>query len=178
MDNEQTEIEKLEAEMKKLNVDIVRKDSLKNEGGVLFVEVDIDCEINLDFMAEHCMIKKVMRGSVYYVVFDDKTKDKLTMRIGVELPKDYMNIYGNSLNTLRQIATTFPDLCWIHSEGTTPNTLNEVETKLRPDSVMGDLTWVLPSKFVDDFVEMMHTLNQSIISGLMQDAIVYGPYVS
>lgn len=183
MENEEqkteNEMEALEKEMNKLKVDIVEKTSvnLDKMRGFLYVEVDIDCPIKIDFMADYVMTKKVQRGSTYYVVFDEKQTEKLTMRIGVEIPLDYSEVYAASINRLEPRATTFPDLCWIHAEGTTPQTLHEVATKLRDGAIIGDLTWVLPSKFVDDFVEMMHTLNQSIIAGLMQDAIIYGPYV-
>jgi hypothetical protein len=175
------EVKELEQEMKKMNVSFVPKSEMENKGvkNWLAVEVDIDCELDIEFMKDYVLKKKVYRGSEYFVVFEHSLKDKLQMRIGVELPEDYHRIYAKTIQASVHdiIATTFPDLCWIHSEGTTEKTLHEVSTKLRDNALKGDLTWVLPSKFVDDFVEMMHTLNLSIISGLMQDAIVYGPYI-
>lgn len=175
---EKNEIEELEAEMKKLNVYFVNKADIDSTKKYFVIEADIDCEIQIDFMKEFALTKKVMRGSVYYVTFEKLRLETLTMRIGVELPKDFENVYGKAdFGQLPVIATTFMDLCWIHSDGTTSQTLNEVSTVLRDGAQLGDLTWVLPSKFVDDFVEMMHTLNQSIISGLMQDAFLYGPFI-
>jgi len=179
--NAEKEILELEKEMKKMNVEMIEKKIVEAEGKKdwLAVEVDIDCELDIEFMKDYILRKKVERGSIYYVAFDHEKKDKLVMRIGVELPKDFYEVYHKTVqNSVHEIkATTFPDLCWIHAQGTTSQTLNEVSTKLRERAVVGDLTWVLPSKFVDDFIEMMHTLNHSIISGLMQDAIIYGPYI-
>lgn len=178
METEKTELELLEAEMKKLHLDIIPKSSINDQVKYLSVEVDIDCEVNLDFMSDLALRKKVMRGSEYYVTFHTNKAGTLTMKIGVQLHQDFIDVYGNdTLEVLKIKATTFPDLCWIHSEGTTPRTLTEVSTQVREGVELGDLTWVMPSKFVDDYVEMMHTLNQGIISGLMQDAIIYGPII-
>lgn len=178
METEQTELELLEKEMKKLNVDFILKSDIDETKRYLAVEVDIDCEVNVDFMNEIAMRKSVLRGSKYYVTFGTPRVGTLTMKIGVELPQDFIDVFASAdFDMLKIKATTFPDLCWIHAEGTTNQTLNEVSTKLRTDAVVGDLTWILPSKFVDDFVEMMHTLNQGIIGGLMQDAIIYGPII-
>lgn len=174
------ELEQLEAEMKKLNVDFVYESEIPKTRH-LCVEVDIDCDVVLPDAFKHdalLMRKKVMRGSQYYVAFLDENPGTLTLKIGVELPKDFIEVYKSAdFDMLTVLATTFPDLCWIHAEGTTPQTLTEVSTVVREGVLMGDLTWVLPSKFVDDFVEMMHTLNQGIIGGLMQDAIIYGPFI-
>jgi hypothetical protein len=175
----QTEEQELIAEFKKLNLDLVNKQEVDGQNkDWLSVEVEIDCDINIQFMKDYVLTKRVHRGNVYYVVFDHEETTKLKMRIGVELPLDFQKCYPqDSKSGTPPIATTFPDLCWQHAEGTTPQTMNEISTKMRDGAIPGDLTWVLPSKFVDDFVEMMHTLNQGILSGLMQDSFIYGPYI-
>jgi hypothetical protein len=176
-ESELNEIKELEAEMKKLNLYMINKSEISDDY-YLAVEVDIDCVVKLPFMKTLALAKKVMRGSTYYVTFDDSKDGTLTLKIGVKLPKDFIHTYKSTdFSALGIRATTFPDLCWINSNGTTNQTLEEVVTKQRDNVEVGDLTWTLPSKFVDDFVEMMHTLNLSIISGLMQDAIIYGPFI-
>lgn len=178
MDTQLTELELLEKEMKKLHVDFVEISSIDESKKFFSVEVDIDCEVNVDFMKHIAMRKRVMRGDEYFVTFGTPRVGTLTMKIGVELSQDFVDVFSKTdLDMLPIKATTFPDLCWINAQGTTNQTLDEVSTKIREGATKGDLTWILPSKFVDDFVEMMHTLNQGIIGGLMQDAIIYGPII-
>lgn len=175
--DKQNDLEELEKEMKKLRVDIVSKTEIPDDK-FFTIEADIDCEVDVAFMKELVMTKKVMRGSIYYVTFENRKPGTLTMKIATLLSSDFRFTYAKAeWDQLGVLANTFMDLCWIHSEGTTSKTLGEVITEKREGIQTGDLTWTLPSKFIDDFVEMMHTLNQSIISGLMQDAIIYGPYI-
>lgn len=175
----ETELEKLEAEMKKLRVDFLKKSDLDVDK-LICIEADIDCDFKLELVKEWLLTKIVMRGSKYFVNFSVRKEGTLTLCIGTSLPQDFMHTYSGAVFSnaeLPRLATTFPDFCWLHADGTTPSTLNEVATVVRESEKLGDLTWVLPSKLADDFVEMMHTLNQSIISGLMQDAILYAPFI-
>lgn len=169
---QENQFEEIEKEFKQLGCEIIKKDELQD---VEFfgVECDVDCQINIDFMKDYILKKRTLRNTFYYVSFSSNEKT-LTMKIATPVPQAYKD-YHTTID-VDAIATTFPDFCWIHAEGTTPQTLNEVETKLRDGALLSDLTWILPSKMADDFVEMMHTLNQSIIAGLMQDCIMYGLY--
>ena len=84
----QTEEQELIAEFKKHNLDLVNKQEVDGQNkDWLSVEVEIDCDINIQFMKDYLLIKRVHRGNVYYVVFDHAETTKLKMRIGVELPK-------------------------------------------------------------------------------------------
>lgn len=93
-----------------------------------------------------------------------------------EVPKDFFLTHRMSDTVF---FTTFPDLCWLYSDGTTPENVVEVFTEARvgKEYKPGDLSWHLPSKYMDDLIEMIHTLNPTFMSGLMQDCIVYGPYI-
>ncbi len=161
-------------EMKKINLHLNMKPS-KIEGNFLIVECDIDTKIELEWIEKISLEKITKRNSKFYVWF--KTTDTTTtIYFATEVPKDFFLTHCIS-ETI--IATTFPDLCWIHSDGTTPENVNEIATKMREgkEYKTGDLTWHLPSKYLDDLIEMLHTINPSFMSGLMQDGLLYGPYV-
>lgn len=175
----ETEENQLLNQMKKDGIDFLLKTSLpKNQ--YLCVEVDIDCPFNLVMLNDQLLTRTVHRGSKYYVSFEENERNNLTMKIGTNIPKDYCDIYFESFmhqtrNSVR--ATTFADLCWIHSEGSKNEDIELAYTEPRENIILGDLTNVLPSKFVDDFVEMIHIFNQNIFDGLFRDAIIYGPFV-
>lgn len=75
-------------------------------------------------------------------------------------------------------AMSFIDLCWYSGneridKDLIPLTLT---TKL-PDYKLGDLGWALPSRFIDSFIDCAGRLNDSFLSGTLEDAILYGPYL-
>ena len=175
----ENESELLEKEMKKLNVYYIPTSEIPDEQ-YLAVEVDIDCPFNVEMMKDVALTRKVFRGTVYHIIFLKNERDMLTLKVACKAPKDFIELYFESFmhqmkNSVR--CTAFPDLTWINSDGTTNKDLDQVITEVRKDSILGDLTNALPSKFVDDFVEMMHVLNQGLIEGILSDAIVYGPYI-
>jgi len=75
----------------------------------------------------------------------------------------------------KNIATTYMDFCWLLSDGTTALNKNEVETPYKEDCQLGDLNWMIPSKFSDDFVEMMQVMNDVVLNGELSQAVIYGP---
>lgn len=170
----------LEMEMKKFNIDFLLKSDIP-EDEYLSVEIDIDCPFTLDsIMQNHVLTRKVKRGTVYYLSFLKNKRDMLTLKLACKVPRDFAEIYFESfchqmINSTR--ANTFPDLCWIMSEGTKNTDLDQVFTQVREGIKLGDLTNILPSKFIDDMIEVMHVLNHGIIEGIMSDGIVYGPYI-
>lgn len=164
MENDQ--IKQIEKEMKDMGCELILN-PIQVLGKVLRVEVDLDIVIPLDWINKATIVKTTKRGTKFYCSFN-QLDSKLTLNFFTEVPSyfDYGikdKIYG----------TTFPDLCWIYSSGTTPENKNEVATVFREEAIPGDLTWLLPSKFVDDLIEMIHTINPTFMSGLMQDAIIY-----
>lgn len=139
----------------------------------LTVECDLDIVLNLSWINDCVLTKITKRNTKMFVTFDQK-EDKLIIRFSCKLPDSFKKTYSPKYN--QQYLTTFPDLCWLYAEGTTSQTLSEVETRPREGVEPGDLIWLLPSRFADDLIEMIHTINPEFMSGLMQDAIVYGPY--
>jgi hypothetical protein len=93
--------------------------------------------------------------------------------IETEVPECFVKL--DMMRPSQLVCTTFPDFCWLLSNGTTAATKLEVQTKIREEALLGDLTWVLPSKFADDLIEVMHCLNMEVLEGALQDAVLYGP---
>ena len=170
--NELDDLKEVQEEFAKLKCDIIPKSDLKDNIKYFGVECDIDCNINIEFMKNYLLSKVTQRFSKYYIDFSSN-ETTLKLKIFTEMPEIFDQVYSQKDLI---VATTFPDFCWIHAEGTTPQTLNEINTKVRDGIKLSDLAWILPSKMADDFVEIMHTLNQSIISGLMEESIIYGLY--
>ena len=174
-----TQAEELEKEIKKFNINfLLKKDIPKEE--YLAVEIDIDCPFNLEMIDEWVLTRTVKRGTIYYISFIKNERDNLTMKVACKVPKEFAEIYFESFsfqmrNSIR--ANTFPDLCWILSEGTKNTDLDQIFTEVRKDIKLGDLTNILPSKFTDDLVEVAHVLNQGLIEGILSDGIVYGPFI-
>lgn len=120
------------------------------------------------------------------------SSDVLHFAIHTELPRSALDYYPTRLNRKDGrlppvIATTFADFCWVVSEGTTRENVEQVKTPvpsmikfeqneiMRP-VVLGDLSWALPSKFADDLIECMHALNTTVLEGILEDAVMYGPF--
>ena len=170
----QTEAQ-IKEQLKEYGVELVMNPGpLWNIGDdTIHVECDLDINLNLEWVNNCVLTKITKRNTKMYCTFEQQA-EKLIIRFATILPKDfkrtYHPVYGH------QICTTFVDLCWLYSEGTTTQSLEEVETQPREGVATGDLTWLLPSRFTDDLIEMIHTINPEFMSGLMRDAIVYGPY--
>lgn len=166
----------LEEMMKAENIRMIGFSEVERMKGHLFgIEIDVATTVRLDNIADQFLLEKTCtRGSKFNVVLEHKYKDVLTFQIGVAIPEEYSCFFKSD----KIFATTFPDLCWLHAEGTTPTTLEEVMTPLRPNISLGDLTWLLPSKFLDDLIEAIHSLNQVFLDGILGDGIVYGPYTT
>lgn len=139
----------------------------------LHVECDLDINLGLDWINNAVLTKITKRNTKMFCSFEQKP-ETLTIRFSAVLPKTFKEIYKPTYG--KQMLTTFPDLCWLYAEGTATTTLSEVETKPRENILPGDLLWHLPSRFADDFIEMVHSINPEFMSGLMREAIVYGPY--
>lgn len=172
--------QELEKIMKEGGLDMITLEQYQKDisGKMTYgVEVDIDIDIDMsNFVKKDIVLtRRTVRETLLYILFkyEDKT---LTLNIKTPIQEKHLNYFSTNKETTK-IATTFPDLCWIYSEGTTPENKEEVMTEFREDADLGDLSWLLPSKFADDFIEAMHVSNQTLFEGILQEAIVYGPYI-
>ena len=179
--SESEKIKDMENELKALGMEIITNDDVEGEYGI-GIEVDLDTEIDYSSLVDEVFVlkKRTKREDFFYVTAKsyDTEKKKLTLLVASPIPKEIFTYYNTAITGLRgPVGTNFPDLCWYHAEGTTPLTKDEVMTEFREGYTMGDLNWYLPSRMVDNFIELMHTLNQSFLEGLMQDTICYGPFL-
>lgn len=164
-------------ELKELNVEVKSShEKIKPTRPMLTVEVEIlsDTDAGLNQLRFERMTK---RGTLvhFWGFSHDPERKILKMNISTEVGEAFLKTHGY-LTSPVQIANTFSDFCWIMSEGTKNESLLEVKTPLREGKVeLGDLTWVLPSKFADDLIEAVHVMNATVLEGMMMDAILYGP---
>jgi len=170
----QTE-EQIKEQMKEYGVELViNPGPLYNIGDdTIHIECDLDINLGLDWINKCVLTKITKRNTKMFCTFEQKP-ETLTIKFATILPKSFKETYKPTYG--KQVCTTFPDLCWLYSEGTTTQTLTEVETKPREGVPTGDLLWLLSSRFADDLIEMIHTINPEFMSGLMRDAVCYGPY--
>jgi hypothetical protein len=72
---------------------------------------------------------------------------------------------------------SFVDLCWLAGNMEVELDLApSVFTKVRDGDVrQADLGWHLPSRFVDPLIDGLGRLNDYVLSGTLEDAILYGP---
>lgn len=147
-------------------------------------QIGIKCEIDLnvtedlvDELKKAVLYKNTRRSTPIMVKDFKKEGNLLTFFFVCPLPPEFHAVYSNIKSPEKKIGTTFVDFCWLAGEGTTSKTVIEVSTKFNDKHVVGDLSYVLPSKFADDLIEAMHSLNVEFIEGILGDAIVYGPYL-
>lgn len=90
------------------------------------------------------------------------------------IPDDY-----NLQNPEVPLAMSFIDLCWnTGAEPTNVEFANQVVTKPRQGCKGGDLGWVLPSRYADSVIGCLGKLNDVFLSGTLQEAILYGPFIT
>lgn len=178
--NKVEEQEQFEKEMESLGLQLIKQEDVEGSFG-LSMEIDLDTEVDYTHLVNEDFVMKKLtkRKDFFYITVKkyDKELKRLTLSVGTPVTLNIFNYYKGAIGP-KPFGTNFPDLCWYHAEGTTDLTKDEVETKFRDDAIMADLTWFLPSRMVDNFIEIMHTLNQSFLQGLMQDTICYGPFLS
>lgn len=94
------------------------------------------------------------------------------------LSPGHRSFWGTGLvfdpHTFRKTSMTFADFCFKRARETTPESAQETRVPA-PAGEMGDLTWRLPCKFVDDIVETLYVLNNDVLDGAMLDAWLCGP---
>lgn len=166
----------LNKELEEVGCTVVQSHTLKrgHKFGVL-VEIKFPSHVNMSSMENLAIEKKTKRDtSIYAEGFKCNDDGLLSFEVWSIPPE---SLYRFMIPNDPKVATTFPDFCWTLSHGTTAYTEIEVNTKIDSRAEKGDLTWILPSKFCDDFIEIMHALNLTVLEGAMQDAVIYGPFL-
>lgn len=74
-----------------------------------------------------------------------------------------------------KLAQSFRDLCWYAGNEDTKGHeyLPDVATNLRSDVVVTDLGWYLPCRVVDNFINALGSINDTLLVGLAEDAMLY-----
>lgn len=76
----------------------------------------------------------------------------------------------------QQHFSSFTDLLWLKGhEEVDPAGLPTAETKIMPGYPQADLGWHLPCRFVDPLIAALGKMNDFMLSGTLEDAILYGP---
>lgn len=72
------------------------------------------------------------------------------------------------------LCMSFMDLCFYAGnealpEGFSPDTFTKMNKKVSP----ADLGWYLPSRFIDSLIDALGKLNDAVLAGQMQEALLY-----
>lgn len=108
-------------------------------------------------------------------VYDDAVSDQriLSFTASMQLP-DNVTLPGNP-----EIACAFADLCWFQgNEAVKPEHESEVVTKKHSNVPYNDIGWFLPCRFADRLVDALGKANDTLLSGVLEDAMLYGVSVS
>lgn len=161
---------------------IKMEEFLKNKDRFPYGELLVECETKIDLdesvvksISEAVIYKKTKRGSLVYVKDFSYLDGILSFNISGAVDRSFHLVHG-TVAPKSMIATTFVDFCWLLGDGTTAKTVIEVDTPIRENAVLGDLSQVLPSKFSDELVEAMHSLNLQFFEGILGETVMYGPH--
>lgn len=96
----------------------------------------------------------------------------------MRLPKDWNESAAFFKEMPQDLVTSFADFNFSHGneafgKGYSPNVL----TIPSPGSAPGDLGWYLPCRFADRLGEALSKMNAFVMSGVLEDALIYGVMV-
>ncbi len=164
-------------ELKKCGLTIHEAGKKIRHEGLLTVEAEfsLESDVALGEIQFEWTTKRKTTVHVHSFKYDAERK-VMAFSISTMVPETYRKVMTGYSGVI--IANAFPDFCWTLSDGT--NNLNklEVTTPYREGAELGDLTWILPSKFADDLIEALHVMNSAVIEGFMQNSVIYGPFYS
>lgn len=90
-------------------------------------------------------------------------------------PDDYP-LHGNFS---KLYVSSYVDLCWnLGNSAVQSDLLPSVVTEIKEGATYVDMGWVLPSRYVDSMTNALGVLNNTIMSGTLVDALLYGPFIS
>lgn len=150
----------------------------KMKHGILSVQAETILSVDqsvIDAIKEAVIYKQTKRGSLIFLDNFRLENGLFKFNISAPIHRSFADVYSE-IESADIIATSFVDFCWMISDGTTAKNAIEVDTPFRDKANLGDLTQVLPSKFADDLIEAMHSLNIDFFEGILSDTNLYGPY--
>lgn len=109
--------------------------------------------------------------SDWHVGKSSKDQDVISFTVHMRIPNNVVL----DLNTSLEFATSYRDLLWFHGHEAIDDKYEPQEiTKVREDAMYNDLGWYLPCRFADRLVEALGKVNETFLSGILEDAIIYG----
>jgi len=98
----------------------------------------------------------------------------LSFRASQRVPEQLAG-YAEELAMREHYAQTFQDLCFYAGNESVPEGYQvDTITKQREGTLLADLGWILPSRFVDAVIDALGKVNDSMLAGNMDNAILYG----
>ena len=106
-----------------------------------------------------------------FMIVETEQGPKLTFLAYQQMPEGTVP----PLEKTKQIATSFIDLCWFQgNEAVDPTYVPTVKTPVAPGAIKEDLGWYMPARFLDTFIDALWRVNEVFLSGLLDEAVVYG----
>lgn len=170
--------EALEKEFNSVGIHFLKEKSISDFAGEyvgLAVELAIPNESKLTVPDFTFSILNKREVAVLATDWKEKRRNEqrlLTFKIYVRCPKDAATLAAVGLSNL---AMPFLDFCFYAGNEAIPETFGEdVLTKFRDDAIKGDLGWTMPVRFADPVIDALGKLNDTVLGGMMQEAILYG----
>lgn len=166
----------LEADFNKIGVFIMDKGTVKGER-LLTLLVQVGFPKSTEISAPEFDIKVMTKRGVCTYFRDFQLLETEAQTIfqfeTCQVIPDDLNLPVNSPNLM-----SFVDFCWYAgNEPVNADLIPDVFTVKMPNYKSGDLGWYLPSRFVDSVISSLGKLNDVFLSGTLEDAILYGPYI-
>lgn len=169
---------KLESELNKLNLYFLDERSIidpKFEGNYVGVAVEIAVMVDaLPASPEFSVSRISPRGCTTLFTdwqFIERDGQKLlTFQAWQRIPTGTPSPLGG------QFVMSYMDLCYYAGNEAVPETYgDDVITKVRADYKPTDLGWIVPGRFTDALVDALHDLDNTMLGGNAEHALLYGP---
>jgi hypothetical protein len=155
---------------------------LKSDRPRLGVRIGIQLATDPDF--KKIRLEKLTKRGTVLDIHDfqfDTYGNIFYFMVSMPMHESWIKTWGNTVPD-SHVVMTFTDFCWMASDGTTKDSVREVTTPVVPDIdgvpvFLGDLTQVIPSKFADDLLDSLAAMNWGVLEGIMENAVIYGPFV-
>lgn len=145
---------------------------------LLSIEVRTLCPVSVPHLDKLHLIWPTKRGSKIHISDFSQNNDELSFMVHCEMHRSFLSAWPiNPEYQNQMIATTFADYCFKMSDGTTAQSILEVDTRIPEYAILGDLTWCLPSKFADDIIDALYVMNAGLVEGILEQAVLIGPFV-
>lgn len=126
--------------------------------------------INIDFTISVVSPRAVAMFMTDWEIIERGGVRHLAFQAWQQIPTD---IYPAGLYPYT--AMTFMDLCFYAGNESIPDSFGEdVLSKLNPAAVKADLGWIMPVRFADLLILALGKLNDSVLSGMLKESVIYG----